>query len=58
MKNRGPHVCPNCGERVTAFAAGCALCGARLDPHRAQRPWSRGRQILLRVAGRRARAAR
>ena len=34
----GPHVCPRCHERVSAFAAGCALCGADLDPHRAQRP--------------------
>jgi hypothetical protein len=31
-----PHICPSCGERVSAFAAGCALCGARLDPSRAQ----------------------
>lgn len=23
--------CPNCGTRVTAFAAGCSQCGARLD---------------------------
>ncbi len=32
----GPHVCPACGERVTAFAAGCAWCGAGLDPRRTQ----------------------
>lgn len=32
-----PHICPSCGERVSAFAAGCALCGAELDPRRAQR---------------------
>ena len=31
-----PHICPNCGERVSAFAAGCALCGTELDPRRAQ----------------------
>jgi len=31
-----PHACPNCRERVSAFAAGCALCGAPLDPRRAQ----------------------
>src|ERR671933_2615156 len=40
-----PHVCPRCGERVSAFAAGCALCGADLDPRRAQRgrpPGARG----------------
>jgi DNA-directed RNA polymerase subunit RPC12/RpoP len=23
--------CPRCGERVTAFAAGCSYCGAELD---------------------------
>jgi predicted amidophosphoribosyltransferase len=34
----GPHTCPNCGERVSAFAAGCALCGAELDPRRGQGP--------------------
>ena len=38
MSPRGPHVCPDCGEPVSAFAAGCALCGADLDPRRAQRP--------------------
>jgi hypothetical protein len=35
MKASGPHVCPNCGERVTMFAVGCSICGAELDPHRA-----------------------
>ena len=35
MANAGPHVCPACGERVSAFAAGCAYCGAPLDPDRA-----------------------
>lgn len=33
--------CPNCGEPVSAFAAGCAICGADLDEHRrrlAERP--------------------
>jgi len=33
-----PGYCPQCGERVTPFAAGCALCGAELDPKRWQRP--------------------
>jgi hypothetical protein len=37
MRNRGPNVCPQCGERVSAFAAGCAVCGAELDPQRADR---------------------
>ena len=35
MNPRGPHICPRCGERVSAFAAGCAICGAELDPKRA-----------------------
>lgn len=33
--------CPDCGEPVSAFAAGCAICGADLDAHRrrlAERP--------------------
>jgi predicted amidophosphoribosyltransferase len=38
MPYTGPHTCPNCGERVSAFAAGCALCGAELDPRRGQGP--------------------
>jgi hypothetical protein len=31
-----PGFCPQCGERVTPYAAGCALCGAELDPRRWQ----------------------
>jgi predicted amidophosphoribosyltransferase len=51
MNTGGPHVCPRCGERVSAFAAGCALCGADLDPRRAQRPPSIGGRLhgLLRA---------
>jgi hypothetical protein len=26
--------CPNCRERVSPYAAGCAVCGADLDPRR------------------------
>jgi hypothetical protein len=26
--------CPSCGERVSPFAAGCAICGADLDMRR------------------------
>ncbi len=26
--------CPKCGERVSPYAAGCATCGADLDPGR------------------------
>jgi hypothetical protein len=29
--------CPNCGEPVSQFAAGCAVCGADLEAHRASR---------------------
>jgi hypothetical protein len=44
---------------VSAFAAGCALCGADLDPRRAQRPqaapqrlrsaWRARRRLLPRI---------
>jgi predicted amidophosphoribosyltransferase len=51
MSKRGPHICPQCGERVSAFAAGCAICGAELDPGRAnhagQGPDLRGRARAL-----------
>ena len=29
-----PAYCPRCAERVTPYAAGCAQCGAELDPSR------------------------
>jgi hypothetical protein len=32
-----PNTCPSCGEFVSLFAAGCAICGAELDPFRGQR---------------------
>ena len=28
--------CPNCGEPVSQFAAGCAICGADLEAYRTQ----------------------
>ena len=28
--------CPECGEPLTQFAAGCAICGADLEAHRRQ----------------------
>jgi len=31
---RNPNRCPRCGEHVSPFAAGCAICGAKLDPER------------------------
>lgn len=33
-RRTNPTRCPQCGERVTPFAAGCAICGADLDPAR------------------------
>jgi hypothetical protein len=40
-----PSRCPSCRERVTPFAAGCALCGADLDPRR----WHRGPGLTQRA---------
>jgi uncharacterized protein (DUF983 family) len=37
--------CPNCGERVSPFAAGCAVCGADLDHRR----WDSGPSTVTRV---------
>jgi hypothetical protein len=37
--------CPNCGERVQPFAAGCAICGADLDTTR----WDTGPSVVQRV---------
>jgi len=45
MRPSGPHVCPSCEERVSAFAAGCALCGADLDPRRGQKPLTIGERL-------------
>jgi hypothetical protein len=38
--------CPNCGERVSPYAAGCAVCGADLDPSR----WDSGPTIGNRIS--------
>jgi hypothetical protein len=51
---RRASACPNCGAPVSTFAAGCALCGADLEAHRAKlraRP-----PPLTRLAARRPRA--
>jgi hypothetical protein len=40
-----PGRCPACRERVTPFAAGCAVCGADLDPAR----WDRGPGLAQRA---------
>jgi predicted amidophosphoribosyltransferase len=29
-----PNRCPQCREHVSPYAAGCAICGADLDPDR------------------------
>jgi len=47
MRFRDPSRCPNCGERVTPYAAGCALCGVDLDPQR----WQRKPSLVGRLAG-------
>ena len=43
---RDAYTCPRCGSRVTPFAAGCAYCGADLDPTR-----HRPRTIAARLRG-------
>jgi hypothetical protein len=37
--------CPQCGERVMPFAAGCSICGADLDTKR----WDTGPTLLNRI---------
>ena len=34
MPRSSPTRCPSCREHVSPYAAGCALCGADLDPYR------------------------
>ena len=34
MPRTRPNRCPDCGEYVSPYAAGCAICGADLDPDR------------------------
>jgi hypothetical protein len=36
--------CPECGEPVSAFAAGCAICGADLERYRAEEAARRARR--------------
>jgi hypothetical protein len=40
-----PSRCPRCRERVTPFAAGCAICGTDLDLRR----FDRGPTVMQRV---------
>ena len=37
--------CPSCGERVSPYAAGCAVCGADLDTARWDKGPGAGRQM-------------
>ena len=46
---RGVSKCPNCGEPVSQFAAGCAICGADIAGARAAR--AKRRAPLERVGG-------
>jgi uncharacterized protein (DUF983 family) len=43
--SRDPGRCPECGERVLPFAAGCAICGAELDTAR----YDRGPSLVQRL---------
>jgi uncharacterized protein (DUF983 family) len=45
VKKQDRSRCPECGERVTPFAAGCAICGADLDVRR----WDTGPSLGQRV---------
>jgi hypothetical protein len=38
--------CSNCGQRVSPYAAGCAVCGADLDPAR----WDAGPGVGQRIS--------
>ena len=39
--------CPNCGEPVSPFAAGCAICGTSLEQARAELAAKRARRPQL-----------
>ncbi|HWT94653.1 MAG TPA: hypothetical protein VN238_16775 [Solirubrobacteraceae bacterium] len=39
--------CPECGTRVSAFAAGCAVCGADLEAYARQRRLAEEREAAL-----------
>ena len=45
MARRDRSRCPQCGERGSPLAAGCAICGADLDPAR----WDTGPSMLQRI---------
>jgi predicted amidophosphoribosyltransferase len=48
IRRPDPTRCHHCGERVTAYAAGCWLCGTELDPQR----WQRTGRAIDRLAER------
>jgi predicted amidophosphoribosyltransferase len=48
VRRDDPARCPNCGERVTPYAAGCWLCGVPLDPARWQQPPSLADRVVAR----------
>jgi hypothetical protein len=49
MNQRDLTHCPGCGERVTAFAAGCSYCGARLDTNRFRKAHSPAKQATAQL---------
>jgi predicted amidophosphoribosyltransferase len=55
VRRDDPPRCPNCGERVTPDAAGCSLCGTRLDPARWQQPPGLAERLVARWRLRRER---
>ena len=42
---RGVSRCPNCGEPVSPFAAGCAICGTDLEVARRRQASKRGVEL-------------
>lgn len=49
MSSQDLNHCPRCGERVTAFAAGCSYCGTELDTNRFRKPHGPGQQVTAQV---------
>ena len=47
MVARAISKCPNCGEPVSPFAAGCAICGTNLEQARAELAARRARRPQL-----------
>jgi predicted amidophosphoribosyltransferase len=52
IRHDDPARCPNCGQRVTPYDAGCWLCGAAtLDATRGQRPEGPLKRVVVRWRG-------